>query len=176
MADWLKIKAEYISGCGSLRELAEKHGVSHNTLRKKAADGKWKDERTSTKQKVHKKIVQRIVQKNAEREADRIVRLLQISDHLADKLERAAEELGEQYTKKRKTSGTEVTADGRLLDVEETVEVAEYGPAAISSTSLRQLAATLRDLCEVQRAGAPDTDSLARLDKLIEGITDAAKQ
>lgn len=39
--DWNKLKAEYISGGTSYRKLAEKHGVSFNTLKTIAIKEKW---------------------------------------------------------------------------------------------------------------------------------------
>lgn len=87
MADWLRIKAEYISGCGSMRELAEKYGVSGNTMRKRAAAERWNDERTNIAQNRHKKVVQRVVQRASTNEVDRIVRLLCLGDRATAALE-----------------------------------------------------------------------------------------
>ena len=53
--DWKRIKAEYIAGGTSYRKLAEKHGVSFNTLKTRAKEEQWyklrqrKDHRTTTK-------------------------------------------------------------------------------------------------------------------------------
>ena len=63
-ADWLKIKSEYVSGNISYRKLAEKHGVSFNTLKDHAMEEKWKECRekqyhkttTKTQQKAEEKI------------------------------------------------------------------------------------------------------------------------
>ena len=63
-ADWLKIKSEYVSGNISYRKLAEKHGVSFNTLKDHATEEKWKECRekhyhkttTKTQQKAEEKI------------------------------------------------------------------------------------------------------------------------
>lgn len=54
MINWLNIKDEYISGVSNYRELSEKYGVSPNTIRKKAAVEKWREERTKYAQSVHK--------------------------------------------------------------------------------------------------------------------------
>ena len=54
MINWLNIKDEYISGVSNYRELSEKYGVSCNTIRKKAAAEKWREERTKYAQSVHK--------------------------------------------------------------------------------------------------------------------------
>lgn len=46
------IRAEFIAGKMTLRDLAEKHGVGYDTLRKAAARGEWMDERHKVSQKV----------------------------------------------------------------------------------------------------------------------------
>lgn len=46
------IRAEFIAGKMTLRDLAEKHGVAYDALRKAAARGEWMDERHKVSQKV----------------------------------------------------------------------------------------------------------------------------
>ena len=50
--DWLKIKSEYVNGNISYRKLAEKHGVSFNTLQDRAKRENWKEERDSQRDKI----------------------------------------------------------------------------------------------------------------------------
>ena len=171
--DWLMIKNEYITGCGSMRELAEKHGVSQSVLRHRAAAERWKDERTNTAQKQHKKIVQTVVQKTADRESDRIVRLLSIGDRLADCLDQAAGELDRQ-TVKRSVKTKEVEygdpdAKGRPTRevVREDVEIVDVGGLPIDRIGLRQLAATLKDLRDVAQTGRTDEDELGKIAELM---------
>lgn len=45
MVEWHKIRAEYISSKTSYRKLAEKHGVSFNTLKDIAVAEKWFEQR-----------------------------------------------------------------------------------------------------------------------------------
>lgn len=62
--NWLKIKNDYINGGGSYRKLAEKYGVSFNTLKERAVGEGWKDLKeeqqrkttTATQQKTQDKI------------------------------------------------------------------------------------------------------------------------
>ena len=89
MADWVSIKAEYIAGAGTLKELAEQHGVCYPTLRKIAANEKWRENRTSTEHLVNKKVQDVIVQKVAKHAVDRLTRLLAIGDNITDNLEKA---------------------------------------------------------------------------------------
>lgn len=64
--DWLKIKTEYINGNISYRKLAEKYGVSFNTLKEHATDEKWKELR----EEQHHKTAIRTQQKSEEKISD----------------------------------------------------------------------------------------------------------
>ena len=89
MADWLSIKAEYISTDISTRALAEKHGVSYATLRRRAEKEHWADERKTTERKVSAKVAQKVALTKVALEVDRLTRLLNIGDNIAGKLEEA---------------------------------------------------------------------------------------
>lgn len=92
VADWLAIKAEYISTGISTRALAAKHGVSASALMKHSAAEQWSEERRKQVSKVEAKVKQKIASVAASHEVDRITRLLSIGDHIAEKLEEAATE------------------------------------------------------------------------------------
>ena len=64
--NWRKLKAEYIAGGISQRQLAEKYGVPWGTLRKQANVGKWNEKRKAAE----KKAEQKVEQKTAEAIAD----------------------------------------------------------------------------------------------------------
>lgn len=70
--DWNKLKAEYIAGGTSYRKLAEKYGVSENTLRRRAAKEKWTQERHKSDTKVTQKIIEIVSDENAEEVASAI--------------------------------------------------------------------------------------------------------
>lgn len=55
MRDWTQIEAEYIAGDMSIRELAQRLGVSYSTLSKMASRGSWTAKRKKMRQKVAKK-------------------------------------------------------------------------------------------------------------------------
>lgn len=50
--DWNRIKAEYLKGGTSYRELASKYGVPESTLTRRAIAGQWKQERERTESEV----------------------------------------------------------------------------------------------------------------------------
>ncbi len=66
MADWRKIRQEYITTEVSYRALADKHGVSFSTLRDRAKRENWAELRESQRHK----IVTNTAQKTAEKIAD----------------------------------------------------------------------------------------------------------
>ena len=80
--DWKRIKAEYIAGGTSYRKLAEKYGVSFNTLKTRAKEEQWyelrqqKDHRTTTK----------IVESLSDKDAEKAVDIIDVADKLLGKL------------------------------------------------------------------------------------------
>ena len=64
--DWDAIRAEYIGGGISQRDIAEKHGLSWSTLQKRASREGWAKDR----KKVRAKLVERVAQKAAAKNAD----------------------------------------------------------------------------------------------------------
>lgn len=80
--DWRAIKAEYIAGGVSYRQLAEKYGVSFSTLRRIAAKEKWTDYRDKAKAKADTKFAELMGEKQAKRSA----KIMDVADKLLDKI------------------------------------------------------------------------------------------
>jgi lambda repressor-like predicted transcriptional regulator len=80
--DWKKIKAEYIAGGTSYRKLAEKHGVSFNTLKTHAVDEQWHKLRQQKDEKVTTKMVETI----SDKDAQDAVSIIGVADKLLDKI------------------------------------------------------------------------------------------
>lgn len=68
--DWKRIKAEYIAGGTSYRELAEKYDVSFSTLRKVAAKEQWTELRNKTRAKMDTKISESVSNQGAKKAVD----------------------------------------------------------------------------------------------------------
>ena len=81
--NWRKIKAEYIAGGISQRELAKKHGVPFGTLQKRARVESW----NSKRKKAEDRTVEKVTQKTAEAVADNAVTLERIKTKLLNKLD-----------------------------------------------------------------------------------------
>lgn len=84
---WSKIKAEYIAGGTSYRKLAEKHGVSFNTLKTRAIEEQWYELR---QQKDHKATT-KIVEVLSNKEASKAVDIADVADKLLGKISELAE-------------------------------------------------------------------------------------
>lgn len=80
--DWNKLKAEYIAGGISYRKLAEKHGVSFNTLKDIAVGEKW----TELRQQAHNGATTRIVESVIEENTKHTVGIYEVADKLLEKI------------------------------------------------------------------------------------------
>ena len=80
--DWKKIKAEYIAGGTSYRKLAEKYGVSFNTLKTRAVEEQWYELRQQKDHKTTTKIVESLSDKDAEKAVD----IIDVADKLLNKI------------------------------------------------------------------------------------------
>lgn len=83
MADWQKIKTEYITTNTSYRKLAEKYGVNHTSIGKRAKEEHWVQLRRQNNDKTQAKILDAI----GNRQVSRAVRLQSVADKLLDKVE-----------------------------------------------------------------------------------------
>lgn len=82
MADWKKIKAEYIAGDISYRKLAAKYSVSFSTLRNIAIREKWTDLREQAENKSVTKLVNSIGEQNGQYK----VSVYDVADALLEKI------------------------------------------------------------------------------------------
>lgn len=98
--DWKRIKAEYIAGGISLRELSEKYDVSFSTIQKKSMEEKWGNLRKKNRRKVEEKIIDSVSSKEAKKAVD----LFDIADLLADKVREIAETVADPDSIKKLTS------------------------------------------------------------------------
>lgn len=82
MADWEKIKAEYITTDISVRDLAQKHGVHYTTIGKKASKEGWQTQR----QQQTNTTLTKILQADTEQKVDRATKLYNAADELLNKI------------------------------------------------------------------------------------------
>ena len=85
---WRKIKAEYVAGGISQRELSEKWGVPFGTLQKRARVERW----TAKRKVADERAVEKVSQKTADAVADNAVVLERIKGKLLARLETMVDE------------------------------------------------------------------------------------
>ena len=130
--DWNAIKAEYIGGGISQRELAEKHGVSPDYLMQKANKEHWKQDRDEA----IKKGLAKSQQKAADAIADNAMIASRIRTKLLQKLEKEIDALPDIIGSETRNSVTETDhSKGKRIQKE-----------AVKAFKLRDLAAAYKDL------------------------------
>lgn len=87
--DWKRIKAEYIAGGISLRELSEKYGVSFSTIQKKSMEEKWGDLRKKNRRIVEEKIIDSVSTKEAKKATD----IIDVANKLLNKISEFVEDM-----------------------------------------------------------------------------------
>ena len=90
MADWEKIKAEYLTTDASIRDLAQKYGVHYTTIGKKASKEGWQELRQQQTNTTLTKILTAV----SDRKVDRAARLMTVADKLLTKIEQAVDQEG----------------------------------------------------------------------------------
>ena len=90
MADWQKIKTEYITNPDtSYRELSQKYGVHYTNIAKRAKKEDWQQQRKQQANATQTKMIQAVER----RKVDRAAKLMDVSDLLLQKIESLVEEL-----------------------------------------------------------------------------------
>lgn len=87
MADWQAIKTEYITTDTSYRKLAQKHGVSYQTICHRSKEEGWIAEREHHKNTTFTKTLEKISQQ----EANRAAKIHSVADKLLLKIEAMVE-------------------------------------------------------------------------------------
>lgn len=172
-ADWLKIRLEYETTNTSYRKIADKHGVSFNTLKGRAKRESWVKSKEETYHKITTKTLQKTVVKIAEKESNRNLRILNISDKLADKIEEAVEQL-ENYIITNKIKTKTITYDPTAMKPSKEViieeEMKDIVSGIIDKQGIKHLTAALRDIKELQPREETDPPELPD-----DGFMDAMK-
>lgn len=85
--DWSAIKTEYITTDTSYRKLAQKYGVNHSNIAKKASAEDWVEQRKQFASKQQAKTLEKISQQ----EANRAAKIHSVADKLLNKIEAMAD-------------------------------------------------------------------------------------
>ena len=134
--DWDTIKAEYIGGDISQRELGVKYKIPFATIRDRAQREKWTDAREKARQNGVKKAAQKAAQKTAEAAAQNAVKLEKARGLLIDHILRAIESMpknGGTHTRQSQTdkqSGRQMTIDYDIQTLINALEKLSTGSTA----------------------------------------------
>lgn len=112
--DWTKIKTEYITDSkSSYRKIAEKYGVPFTTLKDRAKREGWAKLKTQTQHD----IVTKTIDKDIDKKVDRATRLMDVTDKLLGKIEKAIDELSTEGIVLNTSSLRQIS--GTLKDIKE---------------------------------------------------------
>ena len=150
--DWTKIKTEYITDSkSSYRKLAEKYDVPLGTLQKRAKKEKW----TELKKQSGDRKVAKSVSAIEKKQVNRMTRLMNVTDTLLSKIEKAVKELDIQLaTNTEKVKEIEYNNADRpdkptkeiIHESEKIIEVRTI----IDRKGVQELASAIKSIKEVQ--------------------------
>lgn len=161
--DWLTIKTEYINSDISQRKLAEKYGISFNTLKKKANKELWAKAREKQRESVTTKVQQKICTQTVNQTVNNMKKLSELTSELLKQVERATRELdSDVVVNKHKTRTIEYkdkNAKGKptkeiIDETEEKVIVSTL----IDRQGLLQVTASLKNIKDVLSFTGEGTD------------------
>lgn len=84
MADWPKIKTEYITTQTSYRKLAQKYGIHYKVISERGKDEKWVELRTQYQDKTLTDTLEKI----SKQESSRAAKIHSVADKLLNKIEK----------------------------------------------------------------------------------------
>lgn len=95
--DWKSIKTEYISSDISIRELAEKHGISLSTVKSRSSKEGWVEARKQFQTDVDTKVNQKVEEQSARRRARAIIKAQQTAIKIGSVLSKVASKTDQFY-------------------------------------------------------------------------------
>ena len=151
MADWKKIKTEYITTDTSYRKLAQKYGIHYKVISDRGKNEKWVELRSQYRGKTLTKTLDKI----SDKQSDKMARIDALTDQLLDKLEQAITELDLQlYKHTEKTKVIEynntLRPDKPTKEITHEDEKLMEVKSIVDRQGLKQIASALRDIKEVK--------------------------
>lgn len=169
MADWNAIKTEYITTNTSYRKLGDKYDVNYKVIAERGKDEKWVELRSQYRDKTLTNTIDKISKK----QSARYTRLMNATDRLLAKVEKAIDELDITIaTDVKKTKVIEYNNDRRpdkptkeTVDEETTIRQVV---TIVDRSGLKAISSALRDIKEVQmlKTELDRQEQQARIDNL----------
>lgn len=172
MADWLKIKHDYIYTDTSYRALAKKYNVNKDTIARRAKAEGWIKTKGIQADRIQTVAIQKTADVLVAREVDRIGRINTLADRLIAKLEEAAGQLDRLTVANRVKSRT-VTYDKagrplREMTTEQVQPTVKETGGLIDRQGLKTLTAALKDLQAISDGNQPTKNTTALMEELID--------
>ena len=151
MADWQKIKTEYITTNISYRALEQKYGINYKVIADKGKKEGWSQLRSQHRDKT----LTKALEADSKKTVDRLSRIQTAADRLLDKIEQAITELNIQLAKETHREKIVEYNNADRPDkptkeiVHETEKVVECA-SIVDRLGLKQIAAALKDIEDVQ--------------------------
>lgn len=153
--DWNAIRAEYITGQISQRDLCAKYGVSYTKLCEIARKEKW----TEKKRKYEEKVFEKAIQKQCDKDANRLAKELAVADKISDVLVRALDD-EDQFRRwlsediyMDEEGGKVITSTEKIHDK---VDMRSLKDAAATLKMVEQLKRSIEGLLTLQERNAHD--------------------
>ena len=162
--DWVRIKAEYVSGNISYRELAKKYGVSYTTLSRYAGADNWVKARQEYKTKATSKVLSKCMADDVRKEVDKLQRMRNSADKLSTIIEKSLED-AEQFnrhiiqTKKKDGQIEEWDSEERIYKKLDTRAIKDM------TSAMKDLTSMLRNVYDLPTLQEVEANQLAK-DKL----------
>jgi len=167
--DWNALKVEYISGNLSLKALAEKHGMSLNTLEGRSRKEKWGAER----QKYRGKVTAKALAHAGAREARRLEKLQKAGTRMCTELERLMADFRNQMYIHVAVEGC---GDGESTLVSRKLDVVDDKKLLNTAKSIDVMSRAMRNLYDIQTAGEKAQLEMAREELELKRRAQAAKE
>ena len=156
MIDWISVKADYIAGRGTNREIAKRYGIHRGTLQTHIAKEGWLQLR-----KAHRDaVVEKALEQMQEEQANKLARMEQVSGALLDKISLAVSQLDRQVLDRVRKEKEVFYENAQRPDkvtkelLTESEEISEV-VSPVDRNGIKLLAAALKDVKEIQMLRDP---------------------
>jgi hypothetical protein len=125
---WEELKAEYVTGNMSYRELSEKYKISHSLIMKRAAKEKW----TTARKKNGRKVIEKLTNKVNNEKVNKLATIAESADKMADTIHRVMDDT-DQFFRRTNLAGEDIVSK------------------KADTKAMKELASAMKDLTSVLR-------------------------
>ena len=141
--DWSALQVEYVTGKISLRELAQKHGISENTLEGRSRKEKWSEQR----RKYRGNVTEKAVAHAGARETRRLRSLQSSASKMCTQIERLMKDAENQLFTHVAVVGV---GEGKSRIESKKLDVVDDHKLLNLTKALREATGAMRDLYGIQ--------------------------